>query len=439
MLLRDLEESKSWLHSSKCGIPAGDSAGIQEYAQREGEEIGMKWLLASKWTSFVGVEEEILGEASTLTQAPPEEGPLGFSEGGSSAPNMPSGSLETIEDTGKSVPIDKPTSFSAGSCPELLPRPYPTHLPRATTGSGAPRGVVIGARVMNSGVDTMSRLLAPRDTPDPTHPVWNSSRPFKPYLPPGSIPGSEIYSVSWGPREPSLPPGSIQGNEIHSVSWGSRNPSLRPGSIQGSKIVCRPSSAVPAFGQASRNSGLPPGSATRQQQPQQQLPPVKILNGCSLRHSCNPTSAELGSSDPVQILPATTSPPITSSAGGDSLESDMACIGDILAPPRAPPRSPVKIHKLIAAQKFDGSFHIADEYVVELLGSLMNSIPEPCGGDKVSWVALLIATLLESKYDNLRDIWELVVRKVWVFLSGREGVRVEEVKAVAEELVAGWE
>jgi hypothetical protein len=97
------------------------------------------------------------------------------------------------------------------------------------------------------------------------------------------------------------------------------------------------------------------------------------------------------------------------------------------------------IHRLIAAQKFDGSFHVADEYVVELLGSRMSPIPEQCGGDKVAWVALLIAVFLERKYSHLRDVWELVVRKIWVFLSGREGVKVEEVKVVAEELVSKWE
>ncbi|KAG0639353.1 hypothetical protein HOY80DRAFT_1045363 [Tuber brumale] len=47
MLLRDLEEGRCWLHSEKYGVTAGDAKGVQEYIQRESEEVGMRWSLAS--------------------------------------------------------------------------------------------------------------------------------------------------------------------------------------------------------------------------------------------------------------------------------------------------------------------------------------------------------------------------------------------------------
>ncbi|CUS08881.1 unnamed protein product, partial [Tuber aestivum] len=81
-------------------------------------------------------------------------------------------SPETSTDSGSRIPIPNSTSAGFGSIPLSFQNP-PRVLP-TVAGSKAWWGIVAGARAMNSGVDTLSRLLAPRDTPDPTHPVWDT-------------------------------------------------------------------------------------------------------------------------------------------------------------------------------------------------------------------------------------------------------------------------
>ncbi|CUS07911.1 unnamed protein product [Tuber aestivum] len=171
MLLRDLEEGRSWLHSDKCGVPGGDPARVQEYVQREGEEVGMRWSLASKWTSFIGVEEEIMDVAPIRAPASPEGDLSALPEGRYSAPFTPSISAETSADSEDIMTASTSTSSSRFDGIPLL-RSRPTHSVPVAIGSESLPRVLRGALVVNSGVDTMSRLLAPRDTPDPTHPIW---------------------------------------------------------------------------------------------------------------------------------------------------------------------------------------------------------------------------------------------------------------------------
>ncbi|CUS10042.1 unnamed protein product [Tuber aestivum] len=366
MLLRDLEEGRSWLHSDKCGVLGGDPARVQEYVQREGEEVGMRWSLASKWTSFIGVEEEIMDVPPIRTPAPPEGDLSALSEGRSSAPFTPSIPAETSAESEDIVTASTSTSSSRfDGIP--LPGSNLTHSVPVTIGSESLPRVLRGALVVNSGVDTMSRLLAPRDTPDPTHPIWGRSEPL-------------FY----------------------------RRPQCGVVPSQGNSYPC--SAPTGPYPPAPPNPGLPAShsSAAATDMALHSLPRKSHSKSDRKSHR----KSHLKSHRKSHRRPA---------------------------PDRTPIGPLINIYRLIAAQKFDGSFHIADEYVAELLGSRMDSAPQACGGDKVAWASLLVAVLLEGKYACLRDVWELVVRKIWVFLSSREGVRVEEAKVMAEELVAGWE
>jgi hypothetical protein len=55
-LLGDLERGQSWIHMGP-NRPLGDSAEEESLVRREGESLGCKWSLVSKWTSFYAVEE----------------------------------------------------------------------------------------------------------------------------------------------------------------------------------------------------------------------------------------------------------------------------------------------------------------------------------------------------------------------------------------------
>ncbi|CUS07913.1 unnamed protein product, partial [Tuber aestivum] len=413
MLLRDLEEGKSWLHSGKYGVSAGDLSEVREYIQREGEEVGMRWSLASKWTSFIGVEEEILNEAPMPSPVPPEGKPSGLAEGRLSAPSIPSILPETTPDSEDSMSIN--TSGTSGSDHVPLSRLNPTHSPSTAIGSRARWGVIAGVRAMSSGVDPMGRLLESRDTPGPEHPVWN--------------PHAQNYNPNSYQQHgrPTMQPELIQGRPLAaSISSSTEGSSGfdSPYNLQSLGAVWRVGNIFSRSAPPERPPEDPSGSimAPTLEEPSQTIVPPTGLH---------PSVVDGGLLATVDTAVA--------GEGGSPGQSGMRAPNRMPVPPQPPAGSPVNIYRLIAAQNFDGSFPVADEYVVELLGSRNDPMPQACGGDKVAWVALLIAVLLERKYAYLRDVWELVVRKIWVFLGGREGVKVEEVKLAAEELVAAWE
>jgi hypothetical protein len=56
-LMSDLESGTSWLHATEhAGYRSRDEAGFQKHVVREAQEIGTKYNIAGKWTSFVAVD-----------------------------------------------------------------------------------------------------------------------------------------------------------------------------------------------------------------------------------------------------------------------------------------------------------------------------------------------------------------------------------------------
>lgn len=58
VLLGDLERGESYIHAAP-NAPSRGSAEERELVRREGEKLGCRWSLVSKWTSFVAVEEAV--------------------------------------------------------------------------------------------------------------------------------------------------------------------------------------------------------------------------------------------------------------------------------------------------------------------------------------------------------------------------------------------
>jgi hypothetical protein len=55
-LLGDLERGESWIHLNQ-NQSALDAVTKEQLVRLEGERLGCKWSLVSKWTSFVAIEE----------------------------------------------------------------------------------------------------------------------------------------------------------------------------------------------------------------------------------------------------------------------------------------------------------------------------------------------------------------------------------------------
>ncbi|KAG0636454.1 hypothetical protein HOY80DRAFT_359364 [Tuber brumale] len=173
MALRDLEDGSSWLHSGKHGINPNDDT-FQEYVEREGESLSIKWSLASKWASFVAVEDKFLEKEAAEKAAAKAHAKKSQSEEGNSSSDgdddytfPDSGSnTETLEAVSIKTPVtDRPEdafgALSLGGQPSAS-------IVALTPGKALPPVVsarkIPGAfRVMHVGHDSMSLLLQPRD------------------------------------------------------------------------------------------------------------------------------------------------------------------------------------------------------------------------------------------------------------------------------------
>ncbi|KAG0137422.1 hypothetical protein HOY82DRAFT_582837 [Tuber indicum] len=170
MALRDLEDGSSWLHSDKHGINLKDDT-FSEYVEREGESLSIKWGLASKWASFVAVEDEFL-EKEASEKADPKANAM-RSQGNSSIDGdddyaLPDSGSTTETPAAASIktpdtdrPEDAAGALSQGgqlSAPIVALRLAKDPLSMVSAGR------IPGAfSVMHAGPDSMSMLLQPRD------------------------------------------------------------------------------------------------------------------------------------------------------------------------------------------------------------------------------------------------------------------------------------
>ncbi|CUS12965.1 unnamed protein product [Tuber aestivum] len=174
MALRDLTDGSSWLHSGKHGIGPED-VSFQEYVEREGESLSIKWGLASKWASFVAVEDEFLEKeitekAATKANAKQRgrEGKIDSDSDDSdsdfvSADSWPNAGTPEPSSTITSV-TDMPAS-AFGALP--LGKQPPAHIAAPSLLKVPPPVVSSGKipgpfSVMHVGQDSMSMMLQPR-------------------------------------------------------------------------------------------------------------------------------------------------------------------------------------------------------------------------------------------------------------------------------------
>ncbi|KAG0636453.1 hypothetical protein HOY80DRAFT_359314 [Tuber brumale] len=174
MALRDLEDGSSWLHSGKHGINPNDDT-FQEYVEREGESLSIKWTLASKWASFVAVEDEFLEkEAAEKAAAKANAKKSQGEEGNSSSdgdddyalPDSES-NTETLEGASTKSPVtDRPEgafgalSLGGQSSAPIVALTLEKALPPMVSAGKIPGAFT---SVMHAGHDSMSMLLQPRD------------------------------------------------------------------------------------------------------------------------------------------------------------------------------------------------------------------------------------------------------------------------------------
>ncbi|KAG0634490.1 hypothetical protein HOY80DRAFT_928659 [Tuber brumale] len=178
MALRDLEDGSSWLHSGKHGINPKDDT-FQEYVEREGESLSIKWGLASKWASFVAVEDEFLEKEATEGAAAKANVKKSQDEEGNSISDADNGDGDrnyALPDSGPgantlgAASIGTSAAYGREGASGALSRGRRSSAPivaltlaKAPPPVVSPRKIPGAFSVMHAGPDSMSVLLQPRN------------------------------------------------------------------------------------------------------------------------------------------------------------------------------------------------------------------------------------------------------------------------------------
>lgn len=190
MLLQDFEEGRSWIHSGRYGVSMKETdETVAQYVDREGEDIAVKWGIASKWTSFVAIEEEILQEVgveastgdSTIASQVEESDKKGYEDSkGTMNTNghMDSGAekdTDTDMDADTNIPNDIST-ISPRPGTESLQATMAAEMPKMTSFMRA--GLFIKSPTIEvcaiSPGNNMSGLMQPRPGPAPSQEFYRT-------------------------------------------------------------------------------------------------------------------------------------------------------------------------------------------------------------------------------------------------------------------------
>ncbi|RPB00525.1 hypothetical protein L873DRAFT_1679898 [Choiromyces venosus 120613-1] len=436
--LRDLEDGSSWLHSGKYGIDPKDET-FQEYVEREGESLALKWGLASKWTSFVAVEEEFLekeaaekaaAKDNAKKKSPGED--MGDSEsddddGGNNPSAEGSSNAGTLESTTMKTSDIEASGHGFGNIPpERIPIASIAAMTLVKTPAMGSRGRGPGAfNVMHAGHDSMSMLLQSRD--EVADDDWNqmayADEVCESYYPESSSFGETDDSIdveAAATPPPTCPPSYPEGRYVSHIS----------------------TSPVPVTGHITSRI-LHPDSIVEDNEIQEELNEGGDQEGEHLQDQQPSPKLEFYDTIP-DIIPCSSiswqshhhhaSVPESGSESGSESE-----------PPKIDtPRK--KVVKIICLQDFMGSFPVTEE-MAHLIGLEISDVEgltkelfsqekdKVTDNNKVVAMTALVVAYLELEMHEHEDTWQMVVEKARAFVEEGCEVGVEVLMEKAEGVI----
>ncbi|KAI9037340.1 VIT and vWA domain-containing protein [Aspergillus affinis] len=133
--MNDYETGQSWLHAKHESLLASDQDAFNQILEHEAQEIGIRWSIPSRWTSYVAVDRTSQEDHETSLEAAERDESLHSLEDESDE-DMGFGLYDGTSPTAYGSPQFCPTSpsFSGGASPNFAPSP-----PSRTRGGGGAR------------------------------------------------------------------------------------------------------------------------------------------------------------------------------------------------------------------------------------------------------------------------------------------------------------
>ncbi|KAG0636455.1 hypothetical protein HOY80DRAFT_1024426 [Tuber brumale] len=464
MALRDLEDGSSWLHSGKHGINPNDDT-FQEYVEREGESLSIKWSLASKWASFVAVEDEFLEkEAAEKAAAKTNAMKSQCEEGNSSSDGdddytfPDSGSnTETLEAVSIKTPVtDRPEdAFGALS---LGGQPSASIVALAL--GRAPRKIPGAFSVMHTGHDSMSRLMQPRNeiadrnwdqicSPHSTH--LNSVQTMSTGKLDGFSGSGGFFSPQYNNRYSETESNCIatdtgSGNRTskNRINCGIEHLPPGKGGVYNS-ITTLPGRIIEGIAEGT-SVGIAEGAVEKTVEETVEET-VEGAVGETLVEVTRSKSSSFGRIIRKLARKLARKPSSPKSSYKGKWNREPTPVSDEVSPPTSPNPSRndtphQRVVRIIRLQEFMGSFPVTEEMAqligLELLGveKLTKELFPDKATDKSKALAMtsLVVAYLELEMRGHEDTWQMVVEKAREFLE--EGCeRVEALKEKAEGII----
>lgn len=394
--IQDLQEGRGWLQSASVKgrlrrnvlVKEKYESRFDEIVEREGVRLGEKFQVASKWTSFVAVEDHSNQEAEAAKK---EQQPTTALFG--------SDCISSIANSFPSLPA------GTSSAPRMAPPPPP--------------GDLFG----QSNASSRARTLPAQGSG-----LFGSASSTRTAPPPAPAAAGGLFSQSTAPQASSL--------------FGSSNQSS---ALFGHSAASPPQ---PLFQQAAGPSAADFEKYQREMQDAASMPVATsddedlTVDATPHRRQAGPHHSSGGFAPRKQlstIAARTTGPRVGATrkkkmapgAGAGALAAEQ--------PSRTqPPRSTSVLHKLIALQFFTGAWMWNDE-LLELLGLDKDKVDAQAlrgQGDNNVPATVLVVAFLEVKLWEKREVWEMVVQKAKAWMQGKlaDDVEVERLLESAKEL-----
>lgn len=391
--IQDLQEGRGWLHSASVKgrtrintlVKEKYKSRLDEIVEREGVRLGEKFQVASKWTSFVAVEDhsdQVIEAAKEKKQQPTNAlfGSDCISSIANSSPSLPAG---TLSPTGMAPPPPPGGLFGQSNAPSRM-----TAFP--AQGSG---------------------LFGAASAPAPA-------------------PAGGLFGQSNAPQASSLFGSSNQSSALFGHSGASSSQPLF-------QQAAAPSAADPEQYQREMQDAASMPVATSDDED-------LMVDAASHRPQAGPYRSSGGFAPRKQLstISARTTGPRVGATRKRKVGAGTGAGAGALAPEQPsrtqPPRSTSMLHRLIALQFFTGAWMWNDE-LLELLGLERDKVDiQALGGhdDNNVPATVLVVAFLEVKLGEKREVWEMVVQKAKAWMQGKTGddTEVERLVESAKEL-----
>lgn len=412
--IQDLEEGRGWLQSARVQAAGGETVAAKkkyesrfdEIVEREGARLGEMFQVASKWTSFVAVEDHGDEKMQSTQEEKAEQPEPDYRRRGSR--NM----------RARRAPANGQSTHLFGMSQAQLQQQQRMQQQQAQGSS------LFGASSPNQQLQDHQMQLMILEQQNKKRMLMSRDRDIGP-APPTPSGGSRFAAAQSAMQQQSMLGGGLFGS-----GYGAPPP---PAARSMRAAVYSPASAGPAAAGAST-------FCTEEECEEEEDEDM----GYSLFDDgpAKPAEVSVAQADLEKYQREMQDAACMPLSGGvdPGLEGETISspkkkkVMGIMAARKAAPSSNDTMHSLIDMQKFSG-YWTRSEKLFELLGVNLDGLDMKDEFQK-DWdvaVTAVVVAYFEKKLSDKRDVWEMVVQKARAWLQGKYGGKAENVDPMVAE------